>query len=114
MHVVRHQTISQQREPIQLCILTQQCQVSQAIGIAGENHLSRIPSLGNMMGNANHDNARETSHTEKIPEMLRALVDRGRVFALPFPEWYETIGVRSVCPRFPRRKGRATRHWFSN
>ena len=39
--------------------LPQQLDVGDAIAVAGQNYLPGIPTLRNMMGNINHDNASE-------------------------------------------------------
>lgn len=65
VHVVRHQAVAEQRQTIKLRILPQQRQVGQTIGIAGENHLSRVAALRNMMRYAYYDDARESSHPQK-------------------------------------------------
>ena len=74
VHVIRHQAVTQQRETVQLRVLPQQLQIGEAIGIAGENDLSGIATLRNMMGNIHRDHARKSSHNEKISEVwyLRA------------------------------------------
>jgi hypothetical protein len=72
VHVIRHQAVSQQRETVNLGVLPQQLKISDAIRIARENDLSRIPPLRNMMGNVDDHNAREPSHSKKISEIMRS------------------------------------------
>ena len=51
MHVIRHQAIAKYPKPIPLRVLTQQLKVGDSIRVAGENDLSRIATLRNMMRN---------------------------------------------------------------
>ena len=66
--MIRHQAITEQREAMKLRAGAQQSQVSQPIGIAGENDLPGISSLRNMMGNIHRDNAWESSHSKNVSE----------------------------------------------
>lgn len=43
----------------------QQLEVSEAVGVAGEAHLSGISALRNMMWNVDHDDKRQTSHAQR-------------------------------------------------
>jgi hypothetical protein len=43
-------------------ILSQQCQVSAAIRVAGQNHLSSVTPLRNMMRDVDHYNAWQAGH----------------------------------------------------
>jgi hypothetical protein len=72
VHVIRHEAIAQQGESIKLRILPQQLKVSDAIRIAGENHLSRIPPLRNMMGNVDDHDTRQPSHRKKLTGMTQS------------------------------------------
>ena len=56
VHVIRHQAVAQQGESVKLRVLPQQLKISDVLGIAGQNHLSRIPPLSNMVGHVDdHD-----------------------------------------------------------
>jgi len=48
-----------------LGIFSEQLEISDAIRLAGENDLSRIPPLGNMMGDVEHHDAGQSSHSKK-------------------------------------------------
>ena len=69
MDVIRHETVAQHEESVKLRILPQQLQVSDAVCIARQNDLSRIPSLRNMMGNVDDHDTRQSSHTMKLAEI---------------------------------------------
>ena len=71
-HMIRHQAIAQQPEPIQLRVLTQQLKVGDSIRVAGKNDLSRIATLRNMMRNIQNDHARQSGHEMKIAERVRS------------------------------------------
>jgi hypothetical protein len=73
VHVIRHQAVAQQRQSVELRILPQQLKVSNAIRIAGQNHLSRIPPLRNMMGNVDDHDTRQPSHRKKLTGMNRSV-----------------------------------------
>ena len=49
MHVIGHQTVAQERDLVELEILPQQLEISGAVGVVGEDELSGIAALGNMM-----------------------------------------------------------------
>lgn len=68
MHMIRHETVTEQGETMELAVLAQQGEVSEAVRIAGEDYLSGIAPLRNMMGNAGDDDAREASHACNIAE----------------------------------------------
>lgn len=51
MDMIRHKAVPQQRHGVKLRVLAQQLQVGGAIGVAGENDLSRISALRHMMQN---------------------------------------------------------------
>jgi hypothetical protein len=85
MHVIRHQAVTQQREAIQLRILTQQRHVSQSVRIGGEDDLAGIAALRNMMGNIHRDYTREASHDPKISEMSTAIADANRICCIGIP-----------------------------
>src|SRR4051794_14457513 len=68
MHVVGHQTVTQQRKTMQLRILPQRSELGHAVAIVVENHLSSVAALGNMVRNVNHDDAREPSHRRSLAE----------------------------------------------
>src|ERR1700730_12937442 len=72
VHVIRHEAVPEDGEPIKLRILPQQLNISEAIHIARENDLSRIPPLRNMMGNVDDHNARQPSHGMKITEIIQS------------------------------------------
>jgi hypothetical protein len=70
--VIRHEAVAQQRESVKLRILAQQLEVSKTLGIAGKNHLSRVPPLRNMMGNVGDHYPRQPSHLEKLTGMTHS------------------------------------------
>src|ERR1700722_6326823 len=72
VHVIRHEAVAQQRESGKLRILAQQLEVSKTLGIAGKNHLSRVPSLRNMMGNVGDPYPRQPSDLEKLTGMTHS------------------------------------------
>ena len=73
MHMIRHQAVPQQRDTVKVRILSQELKISDAIGVAGENDLSRIPPLRNVMGNVDDHNARQPSHGKTITEVIRSV-----------------------------------------
>src|SRR5437773_12458030 len=81
VHVIRHEAVAQQAESIKLRIFPQQLKVSDAVRIAGQNHLSRIPALRNMMRNADDHDTRQPSHKKKLTGMTRSA--HGDGLALP-------------------------------
>jgi hypothetical protein len=85
MYMIGHQTITQQRKTVKLRTLAQQLKVSDAIRIAGENHLSSIPALRNMMGDVNDHNPRQSSHTKKISEKIWSADNIWTEFAFVIP-----------------------------
>jgi hypothetical protein len=70
VHVIRHQAVAQKREAVELKVLPHQLKIGHAISIAGQNNLSGISPLRNMMGNVGNDDARQPSHGKKIPELI--------------------------------------------
>jgi hypothetical protein len=58
MHVIGHQTVAQQGEAMECRILPQQLEVGNAVGVVGQNYLSRVAALGDMVGDVNDDHAR--------------------------------------------------------
>jgi hypothetical protein len=58
VHVIRHQTVAQQRKPVKIRILSQEREISGAFLVTVENHLSRIAPLRNMVRDVRHDHAR--------------------------------------------------------
>jgi len=68
MHVVGHQAVAQHGKTVELSILPQQLQVSDAIRVVRQNHLPGIAALRNMMGNVCDNHARQSSHGQKISE----------------------------------------------
>ena len=85
VHVIRHQAVAQQRETVQLGVLPEQLQISEAIGIAGENDLSGIPPLRNMMGNVENYDTRQAGHSKKITERTRSIDRRCPGFSFVIP-----------------------------
>ena len=75
--VIRHQAIAQQREAVKLGVLPQQLKVGDAIGIADENDLSSISSLGDMMRNVDDYDAGQSSHKLKITGERGPLTNAG-------------------------------------
>ncbi len=85
-------------------------QMSRTVGVVGQNDLPGVPTLGNMMGDVNHDNAGEAGHGLKASERTGAgtkaewkvLVENYGV-----PTSGENNSASPVCPRispphFPR------------
>ena len=104
MHVIRHETVAQQRKTVKLGILPQQLEVGDAVGVVGQNDLPGVSALGNMMSNVNHDDASEAGHGQKNSRKDRI---GGRISApsqarksSPFPTLGGKNGERPVCPRF--------------
>ncbi len=58
VHVIRHQAVPQHGESVKLRIVPKQLKVSDAVRIAGQDYLSRIPALSNMVGNVDDHNTR--------------------------------------------------------
>ena len=97
--MIRHEAVAQQAEIVKLRILSQQLKVGDAIGIAGENDLSRIATLRNMVSNAGDHDTRESSHSKKLTEMIGRRMMDGLSEAWWFPDREEKTGVRPVCPQ---------------
>lgn len=74
-------------------------QVGDSIRVAGENDLSRIATLRNMMRNIQNDHARQSGHEVKIAERVQSAASECLGWYLGFPEWERIIGVLSVCPQ---------------
>ena len=74
----------------------------QAVGIGGENDLSTIPPLRNMMWDIDGDHARKASHTKNIAKIFYVSASMGAIFRLGIPRLERKNGVRPVCPRFSR------------
>lgn len=55
---------------MKLGVVPQQLQISHTIGVAGQNYLPSVPTLSNMMGDINHDNAGEAGHVLKVSERM--------------------------------------------
>jgi hypothetical protein len=85
VHVIRHETVTQQGESAKLRILPQQLKISGTVRIAGQNDLSRIPPLRNMMGNVDDHDARQSSHSMKIAEVTWPADNDGVGFAFVIP-----------------------------
>ena len=68
MYVVRHETATQQRKTVELGIFSQQVEISDAVGIIGQNDLSGVATLRNMMGNVDDHDARQAGHWKKISD----------------------------------------------
>jgi hypothetical protein len=102
MYVVRHEAPTQQRKTVELGIFSQQVEVSDAVGIIGQNDLSGVATLRNMMGNVHDDDARQAGHWKKISEMIQPTEKVLIVFGLLWlPDSHTGIrtGVRPVCPQ---------------
>jgi hypothetical protein len=50
--------------------LAQQLEVSDVVRFVGQNYLPGITALRNVMGNIDHNDARQSSHCEKISETI--------------------------------------------
>jgi hypothetical protein len=50
MHVIGHEAVAEERDVVKFRILTQQLEIGGAVGVVGEDELSSIAALGNMMG----------------------------------------------------------------
>jgi hypothetical protein len=84
---------------MQVGVLPQQLKISDAIRIAGENYLSRIPPLRNMMGNVCDNDTRQPSHTKNITELAPPTAVLYFVLCRNSHIGREIIGVRPVCPQ---------------
>lgn len=62
MYMIRHQAITERREVIEFAVLTEEFQIGEAIGVAGEDRLPGVAALRNMMRNVGHYHARQASH----------------------------------------------------
>ena len=62
MNMIRHETIAQQREVMEVRITSKQIEIHCPVGIAGENELPGISTLGNVMGYVDNDDASQASH----------------------------------------------------
>ncbi len=76
MHMVRHQTVTQHSQMMEFGILSQQFDISDAVGIVCQNYLSSVSALRNMMSNVDNHDARQTGHETKISEMMQP-TDKG-------------------------------------
>lgn len=104
MYVVRHEAVSQQRKTVNFGILPQQVEISEAVGVAAQNHLPGVSTLRNMMGNVDDYDARQTSHFMKASEMTQ-LTDNTPVVFGALSHIGKKTGVRPVCPQVsPVRK----------
>jgi hypothetical protein len=79
---------------VELGIFSQQVEISDAVGIVGQNDLSGIATLRNMMWNVDYDDARQPGHGKKISEMIqpteKALIGFGLLW---LPDSY--IGIKN-------------------
>ena len=71
VYMIGREAVTQQGQTIKLRLLSQQRQVGKTIGIVGENNLSGISPLRNMMGNVRDHDARESSHRSKYARGCR-------------------------------------------
>ena len=62
MNMIRHETIAQQREMMEVRITPQQIEIHCPVGVVGENELPGIPTLGNVMGYVDNDDTSQASH----------------------------------------------------
>ena len=76
--VIGHQAVAQQGQTVELGIVTEQVEIGGAIGVAGENDLSSIAALRNMMRKVYDDDARQAGHLEKISESMRVTAKNRR------------------------------------
>ena len=76
----RHQTVSEQGQTIKLGVLPQQLKIGDAICIAGEDDLSGIAALRNMMGNVDDHDAGQPSHKKNLTDKIGRNDDGSRVF----------------------------------
>jgi hypothetical protein len=62
MNVIRHQTVADQCQAVQLNALSQQIEIDRSIGIGIKNELSCIASLSYVVWHANGNHTGQTRH----------------------------------------------------
>ena len=68
VHVVRHQAIAYHRQLVQADGPTQQIEIHHALGGAGQNELTSIATLRDVMRNIDDNHPRETRHDPYLGE----------------------------------------------
>jgi hypothetical protein len=68
VHVIRHEAVTEHRKMMKRSVLPHQFEVSDSASVIVENYLPGVSPLGNMMGNVNHNDAREAGHSQKLSE----------------------------------------------
>jgi hypothetical protein len=68
MHMIGHETVTQQRETMELGVLVEQFEISGAVGVAGQNDLPGVAPLRNMMRDVDDNNTRQAGHLRKISD----------------------------------------------
>jgi hypothetical protein len=85
--------------------VSQQFEISDAVGVVGQNYLSGVATLRNMMGDVDNNDARQAGHEKKVSEMIppkdKVLVVFG-CRCLPIPRLgVENWGTSRLSPGFP-------------
>jgi hypothetical protein len=102
MHMIRHQAVSQQGKAIKLGVLAQQLKIGDAIVVAGEDDLSGIAALRNMMGNIDDHDAGQPSHRKKLNREDSAVDNGWLSFSVrEFQIWRKQPGYVPSVPTFP-------------
>jgi hypothetical protein len=104
MHMIRHEAIAQQRQSVKLRVLAQQLKVSDALGIAGQNHLSRIAPLSNMVRNVDDHHTRQPSPRKKANRDDQVRIAQWLRSELAIPgSGGNNQGTSRLSPGFPPR-----------
>lgn len=102
--MIRHQAVAHEGKAVELRILSQQLKVSDAIAIAGEDDLSCIAPLRNMMGNIRNHDTRQPGHSKNVTEKIRWRATESPLVTLCVPRSGEKNRVRPVCPQVSLNK----------
>jgi len=62
VHVIGHDAIADEREPMQAGIMPEQIQVNEALGVGCQNVLAGVPALSDMVRDIDSDHASQASH----------------------------------------------------
>jgi hypothetical protein len=66
MNVVRHQTVADQCQAVQLNALSQQIEINLAISVGAEDELSSVASLSHVVWHADGNHTGQTRHTPHL------------------------------------------------
>ena len=89
---------------VQWAVLREQFEIGEAVRVLGENRLSRVAALGNVMGNVDHDHASESCHSQKLSEY--DCVAEGSFYLFVMQSYFcsrigQKTGERPVCHQVP-------------